>query len=67
MRVAQPLDQQQTERLSAALARTYGREVALQVDVDPSVLGGVEVRVGDSVLDGTVARRLEKVRRQLAS
>ena len=67
VRVARPLDQTQTDRLSAALARTYGREVALQVDVDPSVVGGIEVRVGDSVLDGTVARRLEKVRRQLTS
>lgn len=67
VRVARPLDTQQTERLAAALARTYGREVALQVDVDPSVLGGVEVRVGDSVLDGTVARRLQKVRRSLTA
>lgn len=67
VRVARPLDQTQTDRLTAALARTYGREVALQVDVDPSVLGGIEVRVGDSVLDGTVARRLQKARRGLAA
>lgn len=66
VRVARPLDEQQTARLSTVLARTYGREVALQVDVDPAVVGGVEVRVGDSVLDGTISRRLQKVRQQLA-
>ena len=65
VRVARPLDEAQTARLASALERTYGRQVALQVDVDPSVLGGVEVRVGDSVLDGTVARGLQKARRQL--
>ena len=67
VRVARSLDAAQTERLTAALSRTYGRQVALQVDVDPSVLGGIEVRVGDSVLDATVARRLQKVRRGLAA
>lgn len=66
VRVARPLDAGQTDRLAAALARTYGREVALQVDVDPSIVGGIEVRVGDTVLDGTVARRLQDVRQQLA-
>ncbi len=66
VRVARPLDAAQSTRLAAALARTYGREVALQVDVDPALIGGVEVRVGDSVLDGTVSRRLQRARRQLA-
>jgi F-type H+-transporting ATPase subunit delta len=66
VRVARPLDAEQTTRLQAALARTYGREVAVQVDVDPSVLGGVEVTIGDTVIDGTVARRLARARRQLA-
>jgi F-type H+-transporting ATPase subunit delta len=36
------------------------------VDVDPSVLGGIQVRVGDEVIDGTVARNLDNVRRSLA-
>ncbi len=67
VRVARPLGADQETGLGAALARLYGREVELQVDVDPSVLGGIEVRVGDEVLDGTVARRLETVRRRLAS
>ena len=67
VRVARPLDAQQTERLSAALARLYGRQVALQVDVDERVLGGAQVRVGDEVIDGTVARRLADARRRLTA
>ena len=66
VRVAAALDAAQEQRLGAALARIYGREVQLQVDVDPSVLGGVEVRVGDEVLDGTVRHNLDTVRRSLA-
>lgn len=65
VRVARPLDADQQQRLTASLVRIYGREIQLQVDVDPDVLGGVEVRVGDEVLNGTVARRLEDVRRRL--
>ena len=67
VRVARAMDPAQTERLAASLARTYGRQVQLQIDVDPSVLGGLEVKVGDEVLNGTVARSLETVRRRLGA
>jgi F-type H+-transporting ATPase subunit delta len=66
VRVARPLEADQEARLAASLTRIYGREVALQVDVDPDVLGGIEVRVGDEVIDGTVARKMNDVRRTLA-
>ena len=66
VRVAAPLSDQQESRLTASLARIYGREIQLQVDVDPSVLGGIEVRVGDEVIDGTVQRNLNNARRSLA-
>jgi F-type H+-transporting ATPase subunit delta len=66
VRVAVPLDPSQEQRLNGALARIYGRAVQLQIDVDPTVVGGVQVRVGDEVLDGTVTRRLESARRGLA-
>ncbi|HVM27206.1 MAG TPA: F0F1 ATP synthase subunit delta [Mycobacteriales bacterium] len=70
VRVALPLDATQTSRLQSSLARIYGREVQLQVDVDPTVVGGVQVRVGrgpdTEVLDGTVTRKLEAARRGLA-
>ncbi len=66
VRVALPLTSGQQTRLAASLARIYGREVQLQVEVDPTIVGGVEVRVGDEVLDGTVSHNLEQVRRRLA-
>ncbi len=66
VRVARPLDEDQQTRLAASLARIYGREVQLQIDLDPTVLGGLEVRVGDEVIDGTVHRKLSDVRRSLA-
>ena len=52
----------QEERLAARLAEIYGRAVSLKVEVDPSLLGGVTVRVGDDLYDGSVARRLEQAR-----
>jgi F-type H+-transporting ATPase subunit delta len=64
--VASPLDESQRDRLAAALSRQQGHPVHLNVDVDPDVLGGMRVEIGDEVLDGTVARRLEDARRALA-
>lgn len=63
--VASRLTEDQAERLRAAVGRVFGRDVQLQVDVDPAVLGGVVVRVGDEVLDSSVLRRLADARRQL--
>jgi F-type H+-transporting ATPase subunit delta len=56
----------QEQRLTDVLGRLYGREIGLQVTVDPSVLGGLLVRVGDEVIDGSIAHRLEEARRRLA-
>jgi F-type H+-transporting ATPase subunit delta len=66
VRVAKPLTEGETERLAAALQRTYGRAVHLNLLVDPTVLGGVKVEIGDDVIDGTVASRLDDARRALA-
>jgi F-type H+-transporting ATPase subunit delta len=65
VRVASPLDAEQERRMTAALSRLTGREVRLNVAVDPEVLGGAHVTVGDEVIDGTVASRLEQARRTL--
>jgi F-type H+-transporting ATPase subunit delta len=56
----------QEQRLSDSLGRLYGRRVGLQVTVDPSVLGGLVVQVGDEVIDGSIAHRLEAAERRLA-
>ncbi|MFT4286626.1 F0F1 ATP synthase subunit delta [Nocardioides sp.] len=66
VRVAKPLTDAQLERLEAALARGYGRPVHLNLVVDPEVLGGIKVEIGDDVIDGTVASRLDDARRALA-
>ena len=55
----------QQERLADALRREFGRDVRLQVVVDPELLGGLTVRVGDELLDGSVLRHLGAARRPL--
>jgi F-type H+-transporting ATPase subunit delta len=63
---AVPLSDQQKERLGAGLARIYGRQVHLNLDVDPGVLGGMRVRVGDEIINGSIADRLDEASRRLA-
>jgi len=60
------LSSAQRERLAVALSRMYGRSVALNVETDPAVLGGLAIRLGDEVLDATVLARLDEARRRLA-
>jgi F-type H+-transporting ATPase subunit delta len=63
---ALPLSDDQVDRLRAALRRIYSRDVSVHVFVDPTVGGGLRIKVGDEVIDGTVAGRLEALRRALA-
>jgi F-type H+-transporting ATPase subunit delta len=63
VRVAKPLTSDDRDRLRAALTKQIGREVAIQEVIDPDVLGGVRVELGDEVFEGTVADRLEAARR----
>lgn len=57
---------EQIDRLRAALQRIYHREVVLHVAVEPDLLGGLRIQVGDEVIDGSVAGRLDNLRRALA-
>src|SRR6478736_3646632 len=57
----------QRARLAEILGRAYGREIQVQVLVDPHVLGGLRVQVGPEVIDATVLARLADARRRLAS
>lgn len=52
------LSQEQEDRLGDVLSRLYGRSISVQSDVDPDILGGLVVRVGGELLDGSVARHL---------
>ena len=65
VRSAVTLDERQREELAGALARATGKNVELKVIVDPSVIGGVVAKVGDTVIDGTVRRRLEQLKEQV--
>jgi F-type H+-transporting ATPase subunit delta len=64
--VARELPDGDLERLRTILARQYGRPVHVNVLVNPEVVGGVRVEIGDDVIDGTVANRLDEARRRLA-
>jgi F-type H+-transporting ATPase subunit delta len=66
VRVAQPLSEGDSRRLADALQRQYGRPVHLNVMIDPDVIGGMLVEIGDDVIDGTVSSRLDDARRKLA-
>jgi F-type H+-transporting ATPase subunit delta len=60
------LTDDQEQRLTNALTAIYKQDVQVQVVINKKVIGGVAVRVGDEVIDGTVANRLAQVKRQLA-
>ncbi len=64
---ALPLTDTETRALTARLEQMTGGRIALQTDVDESLLGGLVVRVGDRLIDGSVRGRLERLRNQLAS
>lgn len=62
---ARPLPAEQAERLRSSLAAKYG-ELKLNAVVDPTILGGLRVQIGDDVIDGSIASRLNELRLQLA-
>lgn len=66
VRVADTLDAAQQERLASALSTRYGADVTVNVIVDPQVLGGMRVEIGDDVIDGTVSSRINDLRQRLA-
>lgn len=64
---AAPLDPTRTAALQDALAQVTGRNVRLDLDIDPSILGGIVARVGSRVFDGSVTRHLARVRERLTA
>jgi F-type H+-transporting ATPase subunit delta len=56
---------EQLDRLAEELSRVYGVKMGLRIEIDPQILGGAVIRVGDEVLDASVARRLDLARRGL--
>ena len=66
VRTARELSGSERERLAQALSQQYDVSVHLQVVLDPSVIGGLRVEIGDDVIDGTVASKLDDAQRKLA-
>lgn len=64
---AVPLGGDDRERLVADLSRRFQREVRLETRVDPSIIGGLVLQIGDQVIDASVQTRLQQLRRQLAT
>jgi F-type H+-transporting ATPase subunit delta len=62
VRAAQPLSAQQRTRLERALAARAGRAVELEVEVDPTLVGGLVAQLGDTVYDGSLKTQLEQLR-----
>lgn len=64
--VTRPLTGAQTGRLQAGLNALYGRELKINMNVDPALIGGIRIQVGDEVVDASVLARLNQLHRQLA-
>jgi len=67
IRTAVELTSAQAEKLRAALTKEVGKEVHINIEVDPKVLGGISIRYGDEIIDGTVINRLTEASRALVS
>lgn len=63
--VAYPLDSEQEHALRHSLERRTGKTVVLDVETDPSLIGGVMVRIGDTVIDGSVRGQLRRLKQYL--
>jgi len=66
VRSAVPLDAGQRERLTQALEQLSGKKVEMKIDTDPSLLGGVVAKLGDTVYDGSLKTQLERMKQTLA-
>lgn len=62
---ATPLDQQTTSRVAMALGKKYGSDLTSEFKVNPELLGGMRIRVGSDVWDGSVRNRLERLQKAL--
>ncbi len=63
---AVPLTPAQAEKLTAGLQTLTGKTIKMTMSVDPALVGGIVVRIGDTVMDGSVRGKLERLERQLS-
>ena len=67
VRVATELSDSQRQRLTRALSAIYGQGIQLNVIIDPRVVGGVSIQIGDELIDGTLSSRFAELRRHWAA
>jgi len=67
VQTARPLSKTQIDQLGAVLSKQYGQPIQLNVAVDPQTVGGLRIRVGHEVVDGTVVARLKDLKRAIAA
>lgn len=65
--LAQPAADDETAMIAQRLSQVVGKTVVPHVTVDPTILGGLVVRLGDTVMDGSVRRRLSVLRRRMGA
>ena len=66
VRTAVPLDEKQQADLAASLSKATNKKVSVKVIIDPSILGGVVAKVGDTVIDGSIKHRLDQLKEQVS-
>lgn len=66
VRTAVPLDDAQQAELAKSLSSATNKKVTVKVIIDPSVLGGVVAKVGDTVIDGSIRHRLDQLKEQVS-
>lgn len=62
-----PLTEAQRERLVRILEHGYGKQIRLNVELDPALIGGLTIRIGDDIIDGSLANRLAEAARGFAA
>jgi F-type H+-transporting ATPase subunit delta len=60
------MDDKQQKELAASLSKATNKNVTVKVIVDPSIIGGVVAKVGDTVIDGSIKRRLDQLKEQVS-
>ena len=63
---AKPIAAEQLVRLQQGLSKSYATQMSINVVIDPAIIGGIRVQIGDDVIDGSVASRINELRLQLA-
>lgn len=65
LRTSYPLELELIQKIKIKLGEKFGKKINLFLELDPDLLGGVQVRIGNTIIDGSVRRRLEELKEKL--